>query len=305
MTKIIQSLFRKRSKTQPVEEPTINNEPITKELPALQDFTAISSKPPKPHLPQIIVGCAQSAGRERETNEDALYTLTTNLVTGNSSMFIGLYIIADGMGGHRHGEIASATAIQAIVSHILHNLYAPYLHLVPYPPDQTIQETIKASVQTAQHAVRKESPGGGTTLTGVLILGNQMTVFHVGDCRTYLQHPDGRMDLITRDHSLVKRLEELGQISSVEAGTHPQRNVLYRAVGQEEPFEPDISTQPLPSGQILICSDGLWGVLPESRIQNILSSQDSPDQVCQTLVDEANLLGGPDNISAILLRLPG
>ena len=108
-------------------------------------------------------------------------------------------------------------------------------------------------------------PGGGTTLTVAVILGSQVTLGHVGDTRAYLFEENGA-HVITRDHSLVKRLEELGQLTPEEAETHPQRNVLYRAIGQGANLEIDVMTHPLPSGgMLLICSDGLWGVVTGSR----------------------------------------
>ena len=113
------------------------------------------------------------------------------------------------------------------------------------------------------------------------------------------------MKPLTRDHSLVRRLEELGQLTPEEAAIHPQRNVLYRALGQGEPFEPEIITAPLPQpGYLLVCSDGLWGVVPEERMGEIIKSAPLLSTACQGLIDAANAAGGPDNISAILVRLP-
>jgi protein phosphatase len=103
----------------------------------------------------------------------------------------------------------------------------------------------------------------------------------------------------------VKRLEELGQITSDEAAVHPQRNVLYRALGQGDPFQPDISTFPMPHAcHLLICSDGLWGVISEKELLRLVNTATNPHQACQALTDAANSAGGPDNISVILVRLP-
>jgi len=110
---------------------------------------------------------------------------------------------------------------------------------------------------------------------------------------------------LTRDHSLVMRMIELGQLTAEEAQIHPQRNVLYRALGQGDPFAPDVSTSPLPdSGYILLCSDGLWGVVGEDEIVRLISKAPNPHIASQLLVDAANTNGGPDNISAILIRIP-
>jgi protein phosphatase len=133
-----------------------------------------------------------------------------------------------------------------------------------------------------------------------------MTIAHVGDSRAYLIYGPERIEALTRDHSLVKRLVELGQITTAEAAVHPQRNVLYRALGQGEPFDPDIySMQVFEAAYLLLCSDGLWGVVAESEIQRLVLQAYCVEDACQRLVDAANEAGGPDNISVILARLPG
>lgn len=256
--------------------------------------------------PQLISGCGHSIGKQRDHNEDALFTLTTMLVSDSTHLPFGLYIVADGMGGHRHGELASGIAIRAMAGHIVRNLYAPLLNLSPSSPEQSLQEIMQEGVQAAHRAIVKEIPGGGTTMTAVLILGDQLTTAHVGDSRAYIISPAGQIDIITRDHSLVKRLQELGQITPEEAAVHPQRNVLYRALGQGESFDAEITTSSLPdSGHLLVCSDGLWGLVPEEDLIGIISSTPSPAEACQKLVEIANAAGGPDNITAILVRLPG
>jgi serine/threonine protein phosphatase PrpC len=209
------------------------------------------------------------------------------------------------MGGHQHGEMASGVAVRAMAGHVISQLYSPLFSLSPAIQEQTLHEIMEAGIQNAHRAILKQAPGGGSTLTGVLALGDQLTIAHVGDSRAYLVHPDGRLEQLTRDHSLVKRLVELGQITTDEAAVHPQRNVLYRALGQGEPIDAEITTVPLPSsGYLLICSDGLWGLVPEDEIFRIVTSSPSPAEACQLLVESANEAGGPDNITAVLVRVP-
>lgn len=118
--------------------------------------------------------------------------------------------------------------------------------------------------------------------------------------------PNGKAEVLTRDHSLVARLIELGQLTTEEAATHPQRNVLYRALGQGEPFDPDISMLQAPrDGFLLLCSDGLWGVITQEELVKIVIDHPDPYIACQKLVEAANTAGGPDNISVILVHLPG
>jgi protein phosphatase len=254
---------------------------------------------------QLSAGCWQSIGLQRDHNEDALFTLTTTLATDTRNTMFGLYIIADGMGGHLHGEVASALAIRAMAGHVIDNIYTQLLAVTPHEQDQSIQEIMKAGVLEANRAILTHALGGGTTLTAVLVFGDQLTFAHVGDSRAYLVKNDS-VEVFTHDHSLVKRLEELGQITAEEAITHPQRNVLYRALGQVEPLEPDIFTAPLPQGgQLLLCSDGLWGLVTKENILELVNSSASIQMACQRLIEAANAAGGPDNISAILIKLPG
>ena len=277
----------------------------TRPIPRESSLTQQEPSPPQPEPPQLIVGCAQSAGKQRDHNEDALFTLTTTLVNDNNDITFGLYIVADGMGGHQHGEVASSIAIRTMASSIVRKLYTPLLSPKPNPPEESLLEIMQEGVQEAHRAITKQVPGGGTTLTAALILGNQMTVAHVGDSRAYAISQNDEMTVLTRDHSLVKRLVELGRITTDEAAIHPQKNVLYRALGQGEPFDPDLNTMQLPdSGYILLCSDGLWGVVPDEDIHRFVLGAQNPEDACTKLVDAANEAGGPDNITAILVRLP-
>jgi len=260
---------------------------------------------PKLEPPQLIVGSSRSVGQQRDHNEDALYTFTATLAGNTTVIPFGIYMIADGMGGHQFGEVASEVAVRAMSKYLLGKLYHPIFGVVPESPSESLQEIMQQGVFEAHQAVLKQAPGGGTTLTAVVILGNRMTIAHVGDSRAYSVYLDGRMQVLTRDHSLVKRLEELGQITAEEAEIHPQRNVLYRALVQGEPFEPDVTTAPLPQpGYVLVCSDGLWNLVSDAEIFRLIASAASPHRACQSLIDAANAAGGTDNITAILVRMP-
>lgn len=254
---------------------------------------------------QLIVGYGHSSGYQREHNEDAIFTLTTNILTDESIEPFGLYIIADGMGGHQYGEIASALSVRGMASHVLNKLFLPWVNHSSSGIQGSLHEVMQEGIIEAQRMIIKDAPGGGTTLTAALILHNRATITHVGDSRAYLIHPDGKTQILTHDHTLVKRLEELGQITPEEAAIHPQRNVLYRALGQGDPFEPDVDSYQLPeSGYLLICSDGLWGVVPQEKVIEVVFAAQNPQEACNILVDTANAAGGPDNISVILVRLP-
>ncbi|HLE13464.1 MAG TPA: protein phosphatase 2C domain-containing protein [Anaerolineales bacterium] len=260
-----------------------------------------------PHLepPQILVGVGHSVGRLREHNEDSLFTLTTNLVIDAQTIPFGVYIVADGMGGHLHGERASGVAVRVMAGYLIENLYLPLFGHPAGQPDRDLQDILRLGVEKAHQAILAQAPGGGTTLTTVVVWNEQVSIVHVGDSRAYAVDHQGGIAPLTRDHSLVSRLVEMGQISSDEAAAHPQRNVLYRALGQGEPVDAEYSSLPLSqASHLLLCSDGLWGTISEADLSRLIGSSNLPAEVCQKLVEAANLAGGPDNISVILVRLP-
>jgi serine/threonine protein phosphatase PrpC len=130
-------------------------------------------------------------------------------------------------------------------------------------------------------------------------------IAHVGDSRAYMITDDG-IEQITRDHSLVQRLIELDQLTPEEAPDHPQRNVLYRALGQSDTLDVDAITRRLgPNARLLLCSDGLWNMVSEDAIQAVLAQNPQPQKACEELVQMANDRGGPDNISMIIVQMPG
>lgn len=274
---------------------------VTKELDKIT--TPVDTKSIGYSSPHINVGYGLSPGKQRAHNEDAFFTLTTMFSFNESEIPFGLYVVADGMGGHKNGEIASELAIRTVVGTILTEIYTPMMGLDPQPSEMSFREVFHNGIEQANSEIIKHSYGGGTTVTAILIVGDQMTIAHVGDSRVYSIAKDSTMEALTRDHSLVKRLQELGQITPEEAAVHPQRNVLYRALGQGEPFEPEIiSTNRPESGSLLVCSDGLWSIVGQEGLQAIVKSGISPQDICDRMIDAANDAGGPDNISAILVE---
>jgi len=255
---------------------------------------------------QFLVASGQSVGRQRELNEDCLFTCVSTFAGNTGNPPFGLFIVADGMGGHQYGEVASNTAIRVISSYIMKKFHGSLFSMPPQPMEESLQEIVQAAVMEAQRAVLREAPGSGTTVTAALALGQQLTIAHVGDSRGYLLYNDQRIESITRDHSLVRRLEELGQITAAEAAVHPQRNVLYRAIGQGEALEPDIVTTPFPvGGYLMLCSDGLWGLVSDDELRRIVYSAPNIQKACQDMVNAANAAGGPDNISVVLVKFLG
>lgn len=268
-----------------------------------EQLKTVSKNKPRYFPPQFSVGCAQSIGKQRDHNEDTLYSFNAVLADGDSAESFGLFIIADGMGGHEHGEEASSLATRVMSEYVLAHFYLPMMSRRNGENRESLQEVMEGAVVKVQERVEAEVPGGGTTLTAALLIGDRLTYAHVGDSRAYYISPDGVIEAITNDHSLVKRLIELGQLTPEQAATHPQRNVLYRAIGQLEPFQPDVETRPFESpAMLLLCSDGLWGVVSDREIYQIINSAKNIQQACDELVKAANAAGGPDNISVILVQ---
>ena len=257
-------------------------------------------------MKQLLASAGQSVGKQREHNEDSLLVFTNTISGHAESIPFGLYIIADGMGGHQFGEVASNAAVR-IMAGIITKKFHSYLYNLPTQGLQdSLQEVMDESIREAHRYVQREAPGSGTTVTAALVLGQQVTIAHVGDSRAYAIFPDGRIDPITRDHSLVKRLEELGHLSKDEAASFPHRNVLIRALGQGEDLEADIFTVPFPApGYLMLCSDGLWGVVNDKDMYRMITEAPNLQRACQSLIEAANAAGGPDNISVIIAQLAG
>lgn len=278
----------------------------TAPLTDLQLQAIVGNQNPRFDLQQLIAAGGQSVGKQRELNEDSILAITSTMAGNSGNLPFGLYIVADGMGGHQFGEVASNAAIRTVAGYVLRKFHSYLFQLKTDTMDESFQEIMLAAVSEAQRAIQREAPGSGTTLTAALVLGQQITVAHVGDSRAYFVYPDGRIEAITRDHSLVQRLQELGHISPEEAENYPHRNVLYRALGQGEILEPDIFTVAFPQpAYLMICSDGLWGVVSEQDLVRSIIEAPNLQRACQNLVTAANTAGGPDNISVVLAQLIG
>ncbi len=258
--------------------------------------------PPPPVPPGPAVGLLTDIGRVRTENQDTVFATCTVLEFAGTVETAGLYIVADGMGGHKQGAQASQAAVRAAAAHILQNIYLPELYHNPAEPAAPpLNELLVQAVETANTAVRKAAPEGGTTLTAVVMLGHSAYIAHVGDSRAYL-FKEGVLKQITTDHSLARRMEELGHVSSGKPAE--SRNVLYRALGQSDTVEVDIHFQNIPhAASLVLCSDGLWGAVHQPDMEAILQQAATPQEACQRLVNKANENGGEDNISVIIVTM--
>lgn len=224
------------------------------------------------------VGATTDIGQVREGNEDAI------LIDDP------LYAVADGMGGHRGGEVASNLALQTV-----EQMFAER------------QGTLTEQVERANRAVFERSQsdrdvsGMGTTLTAALIEGGAVRLAHVGDSRAYLFR-GGKLQLLTEDHTLVHRMVVEGEITETEAENHPHRSVLTRALGVEGDVRVDETNVEVQEGdRLLLCTDGLTGMLSEDQIESILQDVRDPQEAVDRLVREANRAGGIDNITAVII----
>ncbi|HAV78242.1 MAG TPA: protein phosphatase [Anaerolineae bacterium] len=297
----LSGLFGNRPKPEKKMD-TANTAPLTED----QLKAIVNNQNVQFELQQLVSAAGQSVGKQRELNEDSVLAITTTMAGNSGNLPFGLYIVADGMGGHQFGEVASNAAIRTVAGLVLKKFH-PYLFQVKTDSiEESFQEIMSDAVNEAQRIIQREAPGSGTTLTAALVLGQQITIAHVGDSRANFIYPDGRIETVTRDHSLVQRLQELGHITPEEAENYPHRNVLYKALGQGDLLEPEIFSIAFPQpGTLMISSDGLWGVVAEQDIIHAVNEAPNLQRACQNLVSAANAAGGPDNISVVLAQLIG
>src|SRR3954469_22341294 len=226
---------------------------------------------------------ASDVGRQRESNEDALFVAPP------------MFAVADGMGGARAGEVASELATKAFEEH----------GESADPPERQLTALAQQANRSIYDLASSDDSlrGMGTTLTGAMVSGRDVAIGHVGDSRAYRLR-DGELEQLTRDHSLVAELERTGQISPEAAEHHPQKSIITRALGPEPDVEVDTYSVPARAGDVfLLNSDGLTGMVSDDELASILSKAPSLEDAAQTLVRAANQNGGKDNITVVLFRL--
>jgi serine/threonine protein phosphatase PrpC len=252
----------------------------------------------------LEIGQATDIGKARELNEDAFFTLKLLIGTDSQPVPLALLVVADGMGGHAGGEEASSVGIRVASGVIVREVLLPMLNNTPTEvTSRPIQEILSEAINSANEAVSRIESDAGTTLTSALIVGHSAYMAHVGDSRAYYLD-QGELRQITQDHSLVNRLVQLGQISSEEALSHPQRNFLYRAVGQGPELKVDTYLQRLTKGSYLVlCSDGLWNQVTEQEIVEMIEDSSSTQEACDRLTERAIDQGGEDNITILVAKI--
>ncbi len=228
-------------------------------------------------------------GLVRDHNEDSYSLLTLE----DKSLFV----VADGMGGHDSGEVASRTAADTVCRVVQqeHNGYDNLLPLV----ERAIHE---ANREVREQGMQKGSDMG-TTLSVALVSNNTAYIANVGDSRVYWME-DSSISQVTIDHSLVAKLVDAGKLTKEEARIHPRANLLYRTIGMDESVKVDTFRIDLKKGgTLLLCTDGLWGELSDEEIYRICTSEKESDAICASLLKKANAMGGKDNITAVVVKV--
>jgi len=248
---------------------------------------------------RLRVGAATDVGQVRKLNEDA-YTVIPRQ---------GVFVVCDGMGGAAAGEVASQMTIETIQKVLTsndNNIPAAAANPSGYLARterlaEAVRESNRAIYELAQEDRKKA--GMGTTFVGVWVEDNIASVAHVGDSRAYLWHSD-LIEPLTEDHSLVEAQVKAGVIRRDQVEESRVRSVLLRALGQEPQVQVDVSEVPLRAGDyVLLCSDGLTRVVPDSGLARAIAVLREPQRICTYLIDTANSRGGPDNITVVVVQV--
>lgn len=252
------------------------------------------------------VGYCTDVGVERDANEDSFSVQNKRYISQNRQLNYGIFIVADGMGGAKAGEYASALATQEVSSYINH--YFEDLNIKRFQ-DSELLELMEQAVKRANSMIyqqskeNKEYSGMGTTITASLVYEGQLFISHVGDSRAYIINNSG-IEKVSRDHSLVGRLLEIGQITPEEAAVHPQRNLIYRSLGGFPAVEVEVYQLPMRSNDyLLLCTDGLYEHVKDEEIQKIVLSSKEAGEACRHLVNLANIRGGDDNSTVVIVKI--
>jgi protein phosphatase len=276
----------------------------------------------------LVAASLTDLGQIREENEDCVWSQVYT-ASNKDKEPLGLFVVCDGMGGHMGGKHASFWAVESIKREFsalfvskdpratlilteedIQNVKAGKFIAPKDPQDLDLEELTLGAIQKANFVVydyarhKPQSAGNaGTTVTMAVLRGPQAIIANIGDSRTYLLR-NHTLRLVTRDHSLVASMVSEGHILPNEIYTHPQRNVIYRYLGQKGNAQPDIYQHCMqPGDQLLLCSDGLWEMIrTEQEIVEIMDNASDPLQACHDLADAANRNGGEDNISVIVVK---
>ncbi|MGD8634463.1 MAG: protein phosphatase 2C domain-containing protein [Anaerolineales bacterium] len=252
----------------------------------------------------ITSGAAQVKANGHVMNNDALLLLTGSSDGNDDLPDFGLFCIADGVGDDSDGLKASSVAVRSIGRNMAQGPILDFLEPEPLAHTRSLQEMMRLAIQQANREVRARAEGSTAAITSALVFDEQMILGHVGDTRAYIIDEEG-IRQITRDHSLVQELVETGTITPEEALVHPQRDVLWNAMGKAIDVKVDIHVEAIPrDGFLLLCSDGLWGALNEEEILQSAHGSPGPHAYCEVLVEQAKRSGAEDDVSVVAVYFP-
>jgi serine/threonine protein phosphatase PrpC len=248
-------------------------------------------------------GRCTHVGMVRTLNEDSLAVVEINRIQQSISRPTGVYVVADGMGGHAAGEVASGLIVDTIASKAVEELLSPQAQVVKPVVSDWLRMAVEAANTEVFNLRKSAGTDMGSTMVAAALIGNQAFFTHIGDSRIYLINTKG-IKRLTVDHSLVERLIATHQITREEARYHPQRNVIYRTVGDKPKIEVDVTSLTLAVGDsLLLCSDGLSGMLDDEMICKFVLEANNPQAACETLIEAANAAGGQDNSSVVIVKV--
>ncbi len=260
----------------------------------------------RPMNVKLQMGKITDVGIVRQLNEDNMWTLQTTYNDRSHKRPIGIYVVADGMGGHEGGEVASQMTVDRIgqlASQQLLSKMAGGQTAVDY--ENWLKQAIQAANKEVYEMAKASYNDMGTTVVAAVVVNNEVYIGHAGDSRAYRINANGIKQLTT-DHSLVERLVATGQIRREEARHHPQGNVVYRTIGDKPKIEVDtMYTRLAVDDCLLLCSDGLTGMVTDDHIQKTVRESTSPQSACDALIHAANAAGGTDNITAVIVKVEG
>ncbi|GAC1364856.1 MAG: hypothetical protein NVSMB44_25030 [Ktedonobacteraceae bacterium] len=266
-----------------------------------------------PNGVHLLASCDSDAGtvRRSEPNEDSTLALFFERVHESISSPAGIFVVADGMGGHANGQGASRATIAVISERIVRELIMPPLSAEKAGEEskaldeESLLALLHGSIEDANTTLcqinQRDKSDMGSTLTGFMIVGDHAYIFNVGDSRTYMLR-DEKLYQLTNDHSLVGQLVAGGLIEPDDVYTHPQRNQIFRSIGDKLNVQIDLFKQQVHPGDVLLsCSDGLWEMVRDPQITEILNHATDPQTACKQLIEAANVNGGEDNVSAVVV----
>jgi serine/threonine protein phosphatase PrpC len=279
--------------------------PANRAATAPLDPETLEGEVPQEGRHHVTVGASHSKGLERDQDDDSLLVMSGGSDGDHGLPDFGLFCVADGLGGYEGSDLASSIAVKTVARRLTHGIFLRLMDLDPGEEDTVPYEIqLRQAFKAANKCILEQANGGATTLTVALLLGEQIIVGHAGDTRAYF-FEDDKVECLTQDHSLAREMAESGVMTEKEREQGAYSNVLLNVLGKSEEPEVDVSFHVVPfGGHMLICTDGLWGVLSEDDILEKIEAGGDPQRISDQLVQAALESGGSDNISAVLAYFP-